>query len=215
MTTRDASLNFTAATAIPQSSGAFDDPIEYWRTSSSATVAMPALGTRPQQVTSRQMTAEIVADAIIDLCNEHGDLITNLKLQKLLYYAQAWYLALYDTALFPDRFEAWVHGPIQPGVFAKFFRFSHRPIEQDASNWGVPKRVAKHIVDVLEAYGATTAFDLERLSCQEQPWIIARQGKAIDEPSTTVITTDAMRDFYRARLNEQKKQQNSARKTKR
>ena len=55
-------------------------------------------------------SANQVAQNIIGFSHEHGDPISNLKLQKLLYYAQAWYLALYDVPLFDDPIEAWVHG---------------------------------------------------------------------------------------------------------
>ena len=48
---------------------------------------------------------------------EIGDLISNLKLQKLVYYAQGFYLALHDEALFPEDIEAWTHGPVVPVLY--------------------------------------------------------------------------------------------------
>ncbi len=53
----------------------------------------------------RDITAAIVADRIINFCHNHGDLITNLKLQRLLYYAQAWYLALHEKKLFQVKIQ--------------------------------------------------------------------------------------------------------------
>ena len=65
-------------------------------------------------------TAERVADYIIRSAHESGELITNLKLQKLVYYAQAWHLALFDEPLFDDPIEAWVHGPVVSSLYSKF-----------------------------------------------------------------------------------------------
>lgn len=45
--------------------------------------------------------------------------MTNKKLQKLCFYAKAWYLALYDENLISEPFEAWVHGAVQPSLYQK------------------------------------------------------------------------------------------------
>ena len=52
------------------------------------------------------------ADFLLIECRERGDILTNLKLQKLLYYAQAWYLVLLNKPLFAEDFQAWAHGHI-------------------------------------------------------------------------------------------------------
>ena len=52
----------------------------------------------------------------------------NLKLQKLVYYAQAWHLALRDVPLFEEDFEAWVHGPVIPALYQEYKKFGWRPI---------------------------------------------------------------------------------------
>ena len=59
-----------------------------------------------------EVSARQVAQFMISFSHEHGDPISNLKLQKLLYYAQAWFLALQDKPLFDERIEAWAHGPV-------------------------------------------------------------------------------------------------------
>lgn len=64
-----------------------------------------------------ELAAKRVADYIIAFAHEHGDPVSNLKLQKLLYYAQAWHLALHDNPLFDERIEASVHGPAVPPVY--------------------------------------------------------------------------------------------------
>lgn len=70
------------------------------------------------------LTVFEVAKFFIHLANETGSYISNLKLQKLVYYAQAWHLALHDTPLFEDDFEAWVHGSVVPSSIRNIKNFS-------------------------------------------------------------------------------------------
>ena len=64
------------------------------------------------------LTAAQVADYFLSLVDEDaGDSMTNLRLQKLLFYAQAWHLALTNRPLFEEDFEAWVHGPVIPSFY--------------------------------------------------------------------------------------------------
>lgn len=123
-------------------------------------------------------TASQVADEIIRFCNAHGDFVSNLKLQKLLYYAQAWYIALHGRALFRDDIQAWVHGPVIPGVYRRFRRHGWQPILVGPRDPGLPPRMGAHVKDVMAAYGSFSAFDLERLVHQEEPWKSARVGVA-------------------------------------
>jgi uncharacterized phage-associated protein len=67
-----------------------------------------------------QLRATDIADYFVWLANDTGSFVSNLQLQKLVYYAQAWHLALYDRPLFEDDFQAWVHGPVIPELFDKY-----------------------------------------------------------------------------------------------
>ncbi len=51
---------------------------------------------------------------------EAGDVITHLKLQKLVYYAQAWYLANFNRPLFDEDMQAWTHGPVVPSLWKEY-----------------------------------------------------------------------------------------------
>jgi len=172
--------------------------------SSSTGHAWPIQSPARKRVKTRDITAQIVADLIVSFSNEHGDWITNLKLQRLLYYAQAWHLALYGKPLFADTFQAWPNGPIQPDVYAAYLEFGELPIESANASWLVPDAVLSHIADVLKAYGHMPAYNLERLACSEEPWKAAREGKLPDESSTSEISHEIMKTFYRARLNDKK-----------
>jgi len=144
--------------------------------------------------------ASQVAETIIDLSRKRAiSDLTNLKLQKLLYYCQAWHLALNDTPLFSEEIEGWIHGPAVPRVFGEFKEYRWSVIAravtpvQDAA-------VIHHVNEVLALYGKYGATQLERLTHSEQPWIQARRGLSPDEPSRNVIPKNHMKLFYRDRI---------------
>jgi uncharacterized phage-associated protein len=138
-----------------------------------------------------------VAETIIDLSRKRfiSDL-TNLKLQKLLYYTQAWSLAIYDVPLFVEDIEAWIHGPVVPRVFGSFKEYRWNVIAKAVTPI-LENGVIFHVNAVLDSYGKFSATELERLTHSEQPWIQARRGIAPDEPSRNVIPTNHMKVFYR------------------
>lgn len=151
-----------------------------------------------------EITPQQVADYIIHFSHEHGDPITNLKLQKLLYYAQAWYLALYDKPLFDDDFEAWVHGPVLPKIYRKYKQFAWNPITENPASVKIPTATKAHLAEVMTVYGGLTAWDLERTTHQEEPWIKARGNREKDERSGQKIKMEDMKRFYREMANEDK-----------
>jgi uncharacterized phage-associated protein len=144
-------------------------------------------------------SADEVADTIIYLSRERGIEITNLKLQKLLYYSQAWYLAFTGEPLFGDSIEAWVHGPVVPSVFRRFRGYRWKPIDCDVKPIE-DARIIAHINAVLDTYGSIQATRLESLTHREEPWRDARGERPIDEPSNEVISKADMKRFYAALL---------------
>jgi uncharacterized phage-associated protein len=146
-------------------------------------------------------TAQDVAKFFISSFQKSGDPVTNLKLQKLLYYAQGWYLAFTESPLFEERIEAWAHGPVVPPVYGSFKQYQWNPITEDVVEPNLPESVTKHLEEVMEAYGVHGAYYLERLTHQEQPWIEARSGLEDTLPSNTVITFDAMKRFFKEQGN--------------
>ena len=150
-----------------------------------------------QAVTSNY---NMIADYFIALSNETGSLITNLKLQKLVYYAQAWSLALNNKALFDDDFQAWVHGPVLPALYKRYSSFRWNPICKDISLDKAKEHLNQEIVQLLEevssVYFELDAYKLERLTHAEEPWIKARGSLAVNEPCQQCIDKETMRQFY-------------------
>lgn len=148
---------------------------------------------------STKYTASQIADATIAFCNDHGDLITNLKLQKLLYYVQAWHLALHSKPLFSDKFEAWVHGPAIPSIYGKFKKFGFQPVQCDGAKT-LDTHTQNHLAEVIKVYGGMTAYELERLTHSKDPWIKARKGLPADASSHNKISEVDMQHFYASKM---------------
>lgn len=140
-------------------------------------------------------TVDQVADTLIYLARECGIDITNLKLQKLLYYAQAWNLAFTGEPLFDEEIEAWVHGPVVPKVFRRFKEHRWNTISVPVSPIKDEALIA-HLGQVLDTYGKFGATQLERLTHQEKPWQQARKDCPVDASSNEVIDHKSMREFY-------------------
>ncbi|HUQ90268.1 MAG TPA: type II toxin-antitoxin system antitoxin SocA domain-containing protein [Bryobacteraceae bacterium] len=144
--------------------------------------------------------ARRVADVILSAARDREMEITNLKLQKLLYYSQAWYLVFEDSPLFSERLEAWVHGPVVPNVFGEFKSYRWNAIDTAVAIEDVDPEIVGHVCEVMDAYGKFTATQLERLTHSEEPWKEARGGLPQDEPSRNVINLATMKRFYSAAL---------------
>lgn len=139
-----------------------------------------------------------VADFLLTECREQGEVLTNLKLQKLLYYSQAWFLALEDRALFEEDFQAWAHGPVLPSQYHRFKEFSWRPITLDIEAPDVTEEVEKHLLAIIEEFGTETAVALERMTHRETPWLTARDDLPAGAISTAEISKSSMKEYYRS-----------------
>ncbi|HFD13273.1 MAG TPA: DUF4065 domain-containing protein [Crenotrichaceae bacterium] len=142
------------------------------------------------------LTCDAIADFFIGFAQKHGDYLTNLKLQKLVYYAQAWNLALYDKPLFDDDFQAWIHGPVCPKLYSKFKQYRWNPITEKPSDVTIPNDIKEHLIEIFDIYGKFSGYQLEQMTHAETPWIGARGNTPLDEASTAVIPKKAMKTFY-------------------
>jgi uncharacterized phage-associated protein len=147
-----------------------------------------------------KFSADQVADTFLAFCNEYGDWLTNLKLQKMLYYAQGWHLGQHGEPLFDEPLQAWIHGPVVPDVYRRFKSFGHLPIDSPAVLADQPDDLVAHVRDVWEAYGELTAYDLERISHSETPWRNARGALAEYEACNNPLSVEEMKHFFAAKL---------------
>lgn len=121
------------------------------------------------------------------------------KLQKLVYYSEAWSNALYDEGLINDTtFEAWAHGPVSPELYQKYKDYGWKDIEvRESSNITDPK-----VLDLLESvwvtYGDLSANELEALTHQEDPWRRARVGYSEGARCEEKISKQDMKVYYKS-----------------
>ena len=134
-----------------------------------------------------------VADYILQ---EH-DAMSAMKLQKLVYYAQAWHLVWEDKELFSEDIQAWANGPVVPHLYDLhhgFFSLSPGFFKGDISHLTAE---SKDVIDrVLKFYGDKDAQWLSDLTHMEAPWITARVGLAEGERGSSVITMESMGEYY-------------------
>jgi len=149
-------------------------------------------------------TVSDVANYFLHLANINNTDLVNKKLQKLVYYAQAWSLVLNNRKLFDDKIEAWVHGPAVRKLFFKFRnKFGFEPIKVKI-NQNIEKKFTddeKEVIhEVWRVYGKCSEEHLEKLVCSELPWQKARKGLELAEPSSREISTVLMKVYYAERL---------------
>jgi len=135
-----------------------------------------------------------VHDVAAYILEKHGGL-TAMKLQKLVYYAQAWSLVWDEKPLFPETIQAWANGPVVPALYEK-----HRGL-YSVKDWdGDPAaldRDEKETVDaILGYYGDKSSQWLSDLTHHEDPWRTARIGLAPGDRGDRIITHASMAEYY-------------------
>jgi uncharacterized phage-associated protein len=132
--------------------------------------------------------------------------MSHLKLQKLLYYCQAYHLANFDSELFEEEFEAWVHGPVCRNVYDIIKGKSILYSDVEYSEYDFDSDIVlKDIIsseqynllnDVLKPLSLWTGSELETATHNEAPWLIARGDKKPNENCSTIISKEEMLKFY-------------------
>ena len=127
------------------------------------------------------MSAIEVAEYFLYKAQQDEELISNMKLQKLLYYAQGFHLAIFDQPLFSDEIERWTHGPAVTSVYRKYKKHRARPIAypKDFQLEVIDKKVADLLDEVYEVYGQFSAGALRNMTHKDPPWLETDPGDAI------------------------------------
>jgi uncharacterized phage-associated protein len=158
-----------------------------------------------------------VVDYIVVKVSEGRGGLSLLKLQKLLYYVQAWSLALNGRRAFDARFQAWVHGPVCRVVFDRF-RDTHSlydtvgavNVREGFRMDSIPEELASHVSEVLDSYARFTGSQLEDMTHREEPWVKARGGLPAAERCEAEIDEDLMRSYYAKLLVDAEQEQDAA-----
>jgi len=154
-------------------------------------------------------TATQYADWVVDYCaTERGAPTDPMSLEKQLYYAQSFSLALRGEALFEEDFEAWTYGPVLRPVWNRYRGAA--PIEKKAHGLFVPQlpplslddNTRKFLTDVVAFLGRLNAFELSEATHKEAPWNETRGDLEPRQYSSEVIQKTAMRTFFSALIEE-------------
>ena len=141
-----------------------------------------------------QLSCFDVADYFLSLADdEEGDNISNLKLQKLVYYAQGLHLACYDRPLFDERIEAWTHGPVVPELYFKYrdLGSAPMPIPSDIDFDKYNDETREFLNEVYSIFGQYSAWKLRETTHEEPSWKEAYQLGV-----NTVISHESLRDYF-------------------
>ena len=124
--------------------------------------------------------------------------ITAMKLQRLVYYCQAWHLVWEDELLFPEEIQAWATGPTVPTLYSLHTgEFKVSSIEHDEAR-RLTDDQSSTVDGVLEFYGCRSTHNLNIVTRRESPWrdarwrVYAKPG----ESATELITTAEIFEYY-------------------
>jgi uncharacterized phage-associated protein len=156
-------------------------------------------------------SADIIADFFRARANpEFGDLLSNLKLQKLCYYAAGIMAAVRqndDDPLFAERIEAWQHGPVVPVEYHRFKEHgaSDLPHVENHDFDAIEPKDRAILDDIYNFYGQYSAWKLRNMTHEEQPWVTAfnRDDKRIythelREYFSNEVTQDYINSYHAA-----------------
>ncbi len=127
---------------------------------------------------------------------------TNMKVQKLLYYAQSLHLALYDEPLFEDEIQAWRYGPVCPPAYRFYSDFEAKqlPIPRQESLLQLPSEKKELLEEIWGYFGGYHAYKLSDMTHVEFPWKKARRGLLPEASSTEPILLNDMKALGEQKL---------------
>ena len=135
-----------------------------------------------------------VANYFLSLTDEDsGELISNLRLQKLVYYAQGFHLAIFDTPLFPENIEAWTYGPVIPNLYHEYKDYGQRsiPAPEDFDVSKYDSQTKDLLDEVYNVFGQFSAWKLADMTHQEPPFVMAHKvGQG------TSISLESMKKYF-------------------
>lgn len=162
--------------------------------------------------------ARAIANCFLGIAKQNGSSLTPMKVQKLIYFAHGWHLALHDKPLVVDPIQAWQYGPVISSVYQEFKSFGSGAITFLAKDFDfeslrfhtpqvdIDDDSTKTLLNTIwDVYGQLTAVQLSNLShVKDGPWEKARfEG---DNGKSALIRDELIRDYF-VQVAEKKKAQ--------
>lgn len=158
------------------------------------------------------MDGNALANFILDFCESRGINVTNLSLQKIMYFCHVWHLVKNKNPLIRHLFEAWQYGPVLPYVYRQFSIFGDGPIRDRAKitdrfsgdvvvvDYDFDIEMKEFLENIIEFYGKMRAFDLVQLSHEEGgPWDKVWNHEGTVNPGMR-IGNDLISEYYSRKL---------------
>lgn len=141
--------------------------------------------------TASQIAEWFLAHNRTAMNDEGAESISNLKLQKLLYYAQGCFLALTNKPLFEDKIIAWQHGPVVEAVYYEYRQNGANGIPYDADfDFSLfTDEENELLTEVYDVFGQYSAWKLRNMTHEETPWRTT--------PQNEVISQSAIKDYFK------------------
>jgi uncharacterized phage-associated protein len=149
-------------------------------------------------------TASDIAQYYLSLAADESEpeLMTNLRIQKLLYYAQGFSLAFRNRQLFAEVIQAWRLGPVVPEVYQEFAHLKDGPITPaEMRAHRLSDEDQEFISSVWQEYRKHSAIALARMTHNEPPWREARRGLPDDASSSRPMTDESLKRYFDAMCN--------------
>lgn len=134
-----------------------------------------------------------VAKYVINYEHSQGREVSNLRLQKLLYFIQALVLVETDGPCFLDEMQAWEYGPVVPNVYHIFKIFGSLDIREKEEAPLIEEKIAGYIKEMIDFCKDFPTSQLVEITHKQDPWIQARKRGL-----KSVITTTSIRDYFKA-----------------
>lgn len=145
-----------------------------------------------------------MAYSVLDIANKllckaanyrGGELMSNLKLQKMLYYEQGYHLAKFGTPLFQEEIEAWMYGPVVPSVYEYYSKFGANGISPEREELDLDNELEEKLFnEVFIAYSPYSAIGLMNKTHEEKPW------KTTPAKVGSIISKEKLEKFFKTRI---------------
>ncbi|HYI71433.1 MAG TPA: type II toxin-antitoxin system antitoxin SocA domain-containing protein [Skermanella sp.] len=150
------------------------------------------------------LTADDVTDYLLSKeIKANGKGITNLDVQKILYFAQGWHLAINGERLFQEELRAWVHGPVVPEIYFRLAQYEKYPIPVTEVRGDpvrdLPEAVRNFLDQIWTKYSALRTGKLVDLTHEQAPWRNARGNTEARQKSEEPLSSSDMMEFFRTK----------------
>lgn len=147
----------------------------------------------------------VIANYFIGLSLQNGDFLNPMKLQKLIYFAHGWYLAVRKKPLISEQIEAWDYGPVIPVVYHKFKKYGNTPITEkyhiEDDTIIIDHDTIIFLDNIYNTYKKFNALQLSTISHAEgTPWEDLYIEFEQDLPRNTIISMESIKKYFTLEL---------------